>query len=193
MRQQFSVRETGVMPSRWRGGCSVKGSASKVPVARWAGVLSGATGTGPGSFSRRPEHHEQVCLRLSTPILVRLQCKSSLYIRPAIYPSVPSRSVLSYSMQNGFFIGERMGRRTAGGSVGVSAAVAGGEKPLLLADVSDDQPASHPLPQAAFRLASSLRQSRPAQALENGLKLGQECRMIYIGCSSQALARAAWS
>ena len=75
----------------WRGGRLVKGSASKVPVVPWAGVLSGATGTGPGSFSRRHEHLEPIYLRLSTPILVQRQCKSSLYIRP---PISSSRAVL---------------------------------------------------------------------------------------------------
>ncbi len=42
----------------------------------------------------------------------------------------------------------------------------------------DKRRASHPLPQAAFKLASFLRQPRLAHAFENGLKLGQIRRIV---------------
>ncbi len=42
----------------------------------------------------------------------------------------------------------------------------------------DKRRASHPLPQAAFKLASFLRQPRLAQAVENGLELGQIGRVV---------------
>jgi hypothetical protein len=48
---------------------------------------------------------QPIYLRLSTPILVQRKCKSSLYIRPTIYPSVQSRSVPPYSCREEFFIG----------------------------------------------------------------------------------------
>jgi hypothetical protein len=95
-------------------------------------------------------------------------------------------------MPEGIFIGERMGRWVAGGSVNVSVLMAGGEKPLLLPGVE-----RRSTPTRSRKLPSNLLHPSGTPALqhafENGLKLGQECRMIYIGCSSQALARAAWS
>jgi hypothetical protein len=42
--------------------------------------------------------------------------------------------------------------------------------------------ASHPLPQAAFKLASLLRQARLAQAVDNGLKLGEIRRIVAHRC-----------
>ena len=42
----------------------------------------------------------------------------------------------------------------------------------------DKRQASHPFPQAAFKLASFLRQSRLAHAFENRLKLGQKRRVV---------------
>jgi hypothetical protein len=114
LRQQFSVR--GPASCRRVGGHSIKGTktgsslSNSLRSCRRGGrsedrCYPGATGIDPRRKARPTRPFEPVRLRLSTPILVQLQCKGRLYIRPAIYLSVPSRSVPSYSCQEEFFIG----------------------------------------------------------------------------------------
>ena len=102
--QTSPVRGSGVMPSRLSGVVFDQGNRlqTRRPVGRC--FYPGATGTGPDRFRGDVSNQKRFICDCQTNIGTA-KCKSSLYIRPAIYPSVPSRSVSSYSCREEFFIG----------------------------------------------------------------------------------------
>ena len=113
---------------------------------------------------------------------IRPQCKFRLYIRTTIYQSVASRPVPSYSMPllTGAWAmgGERNRRRQFGGG-GWQTSLFRPRPRRLTTGIA-------PLSQAAFKLASFLRQSRLPHAFENRLELGEIPRIVAHRCPGGA-------